>query len=140
MKKVLVGYMISPEGEAALEMGIEQAHLRQAELLVLHSSRGGNTEQEEDIIALEAAAESIQARLEAEGLAFRMGARVLGNSPSTDIIRIAKDEAVDVIVIGIRRRTLAGKIIFGSTALDILTDAPCPVLAVKASREGQDGT
>ena len=39
---------------------------------------------------------------------------------------------IDLIVIGLRRRTPIGKLILGSNAQRILLDAPCPVIAVKA--------
>lgn len=35
------------------------------------------------------------------------------------------------MVIGIRRRSTTGKMLLGSNALEILHDAPCPVLCVK---------
>jgi nucleotide-binding universal stress UspA family protein len=36
-----------------------------------------------------------------------------------------------VIVIGLRKRSAVGKLLMGSSALRILLDADCPVLAVK---------
>jgi len=45
---------------------------------------------------------------------------------------VAEETAADFIVIGLRRRSPVGKLFLGSQAQQILLDAPCPVLAVKA--------
>ena len=58
---------------------------------------------------------------------------VRGDSPSEDLIQCARDEGADLIVIGLRRRSLVGKLLLGSNAQEILLDAECPVLAVKAT-------
>jgi nucleotide-binding universal stress UspA family protein len=39
--------------------------------------------------------------------------------------------AGELIVIGLRQRTSAGKFLLGSNAHDILMSAPCPVLSVR---------
>ncbi len=141
MTKVLVGYKLSPEGDAALEAGIAEARLRNAELLVVYSSRGGDTEQTRDMAALDSAAEAARARLDAEGISYRFREQVLGNSPSEDVIAMAADEAAAVVVIGIKPRSLVGKAILGSTAHEILVGAPCPVIAVKtSSHTTEEGT
>jgi multicomponent K+:H+ antiporter subunit A len=49
--------------------------------------------------------------------------------------QVAEDEGADLIVIGIRRRSAVGKLVLGSNAQDVLLNASCPVLAVKASKE-----
>jgi nucleotide-binding universal stress UspA family protein len=139
MTKVLVGYKLSPEGDAALEVGIAEARLRGAELLVIHSSRGGDAERTEDVAALDSAAAAARARLDTEGVPYRFREQVLGNSPSEDIIALAMEEDADVIVIGIRNRSLVGKAILGSTAHEILVGAPCPVISVKAPNPIKEG-
>ena len=55
----------------------------------------------------------------------------IGASPADVIVRVAKDQQVDLIVIG--SRGLAGKTrsFLGSTASQVVTYSPCSVLVVK---------
>lgn len=60
---------------------------------------------------------------------------LLGN-PFLEIIRYAKENSIDLIVIGTHGRSGLEHIIFGSTAEKVVRRAPCPVLSVKpAQRE-----
>ena len=54
-----------------------------------------------------------------------------GYSPAEEIVRVARDEKADLIVIG--SRGLAGKTssFLGSTASKVVTYSPCSVLVVK---------
>jgi nucleotide-binding universal stress UspA family protein len=49
------------------------------------------------------------------------------------VLDAAEKYRAELIVIGLRKRTPVGKLIMGSTAQQILLEASCPVLAVKAS-------
>jgi nucleotide-binding universal stress UspA family protein len=60
---------------------------------------------------------------------------VRGNTPTEDILEVARQAGAEMIVIGVRRRSPVGKMILGSNAQEILLDADCPVLAVKAPTE-----
>jgi nucleotide-binding universal stress UspA family protein len=46
------------------------------------------------------------------------------------LIQYAQDETVDIIYIGIIKKSKVGKLIFGSTAQYVILHAPCPVVTV----------
>jgi nucleotide-binding universal stress UspA family protein len=51
--------------------------------------------------------------------------------PAAEIVRVAEERGVDLIVISSHGRTGLGRIIFGSTAEAVVRHAGCPVLVVK---------
>jgi nucleotide-binding universal stress UspA family protein len=132
--KIVVGYLQTPEGEAALDRAIAEARLRDAELVVVHSMRGGARDEASEAIRYREELERVEARLQSEGIAHQVRELVLGHSPSEDLLSFCDTEGADLIVIGIRRRSPVGKLVLGSNAQDILLRAECPVLAVKAKR------
>jgi nucleotide-binding universal stress UspA family protein len=56
---------------------------------------------------------------------------------AAEIVRVAKDRKVDLIVIASHGRTGLGRILFGSTAEAVVRHASCPVLVVKPSQEDE---
>jgi nucleotide-binding universal stress UspA family protein len=56
---------------------------------------------------------------------------VRGLSPGEDLVQFAKENGIDEIIIGVRRRSKVGKLVFGSTAQFVILNAPCPVVSVK---------
>jgi nucleotide-binding universal stress UspA family protein len=129
---IVVGYVASPEGRAALRRGAEEAQLRQTRLIVVSSSKGGAALPAEEVLLYERELEDIGLRLSAAGIEHEVRQLVRGNEPATDIIDVAEAEDAEFIVIGLRRRSPVGKLIMGSIAQQVLLDASCPVLAVKA--------
>lgn len=129
---IVVGFIRSEEGRAALDRAVVEARLRGARLVVVHSSKGGRGTESEDVLAYRAELEAIDERLTAEGLDHEMHELVQGNTPTEDLVEVARRSDAEMIVIGIRRRSPVGKLILGSNAQEILLDADCPVLAVKA--------
>jgi nucleotide-binding universal stress UspA family protein len=54
-----------------------------------------------------------------------------GSSPAEEIVRVAKDEKIDLIVIGSRGLASKTATFLGSTASKVVTYSPCSVLVVK---------
>ena len=49
MAAIVVGYVPSPEGEAALDRAVAEAQLRNAILIIVNSQRGGRTADYEEL-------------------------------------------------------------------------------------------
>jgi nucleotide-binding universal stress UspA family protein len=128
---VVVGWIRSPEGQAAVEAAVEETRRRQGRLVVVHSSRGG-TEDAATVVETRDALAELERQLGSEGLEVTVRDYVRGNEPAEDVIEVAEKEDAALIVIGLRRRSPVGKLLMGSNAQDILLRADCPVLAVKA--------
>ena len=133
MGTVVVGYVAKPEGEAALERGIEEARLRGAKVVVVNSHRGGQDFDGPAARKAEGDMNAVKARLDEAGVPYDLRQLVRGFEPAEDLISIAESSSAELIVIGLRRRSPVGKLILGSNAQRVLLDAPCPVLAVKAA-------
>ncbi len=135
--KIVAGFLRSPEGRAALNRALKEAELRDGELLVVHSMRGGERDELEQVMSYREEFEQLERKLEDSPARYRLVEYARGNAPAEDLLQAAKDEDADMIVIGIRRRSPVGKLILGSNAQDILLHADCAVLAVKAAPEDE---
>lgn len=129
--KIAVGFVHSPEGSAALDAALAEARQRSATLHVAHSMRGGERHEAEIAVEYESALEEVEAQLRDAGVDHQIHRYARGHSPAQDLLQLADDEDIDLLVIGIRRRSAVGKLLLGSNAQDIILQAPCPVLAVK---------
>ena len=132
--KIVVGYVNSPEGKAALEWAIEEAKRHRTEIVVAHSIRGGGSveSEEQEVLTYRTELDGIERRLNQLGLPLSIRRLCRGLSPAEDLIKVVAEEGADLLVIGIRRRSRTGKLLMGSNSQEILLNAECPVVAVKA--------
>ena len=52
--------------------------------------------------------------------------------PCEEIVRVAAEQECDAIVLGVRTRSAAGLLLFGSTTQHVVRDAACPVFTIRA--------
>lgn len=129
-RTVVLGYVPSALGQAALEAAIAECQRRDTQLLVVNSTRADRTVDpnyafEEDLAALEAL-------LATSGIQHEIRQFTSGQLASDDVIEAADEVDAELIVIGVRRRSPVGKMLMGSDSQRILLQADCNVLAVKA--------
>ncbi|QEA14400.1 universal stress protein [Comamonas flocculans] len=127
---VLVAYVPRPEGQAALDKGIELATQNNEQLVVINAGPGGRSEDPNVVSGYEV--ERVEERLASLPIKAELKVFVRGNSAIEEIEEMVQTLQVSVLVIGLRKRNPVGKLLLGSMAQEILLNVPCPVLAVKA--------
>ncbi len=127
--KIVVGYTPTREGQAALDYAKGAALTSSGSLVVVNTGKDGNYAS--PLFASQPDLDAVQAELEAAGIEHEIRQPVDGRPAAEAILTTLTDVAADLLVIGIRRRSPVGKLLFGSTAQQLLLDASCPVTAVK---------
>lgn len=131
MIPIVVGFVDTPEGRAAVEAAVEQAGLREGRLHIVVSMRGGAHTSFEEVAATRKRLEALSQDLTERGVEHRVHEVARGTTPADDLAYLARETGAGLIVIGYRRRSPAGKALLGSDAQQILLNAPCPVLMVR---------
>ena len=103
---IVIGYVPSPVGEAALEAGLAEAAARGDDVVILNSPRRRST----------------------------VDAELIDETASDELVAPAAAASARLVVIGMRRRSPVGKLVTGSDAQRLLLDLDVPILAVKPPR------
>jgi nucleotide-binding universal stress UspA family protein len=127
---VVVSYIPSSEGRAALARGITEAQLRDARLVVVNATRGDALVDERYLQG--EARDALVAELQQLGVPAELRQISDGRDVAEALEAVATEVDAELIVIGLRRRSAVGKLILGSAASRILLTVPLPVLSVKA--------
>lgn len=123
---IVVGFIATAEGRAALEAAVAEAQRREEQLQVLaHGARGSDQSDIENTV------DEARQQLEGSDIGYDVRQVQRGDDVAEALMTAAEDGDASLIVIGLRRRSPLGKLILGSNAQRILLDAPCHVLAVK---------
>ena len=129
---VIVGFVPTPEGKAALRRAVLECQLRDTSLIVVNAEHGADPGPGTRSPASEV--REICAELGVAEPALEVRRNRNAYEPADDVLSVAEETEAELIVIGLRRRTAVGKLILGGSAQRILLDASCPVLAVKADQ------
>jgi nucleotide-binding universal stress UspA family protein len=128
--RILVAYNGSSSAKRALTIAQRRARALSGELLICSSADGADLEEGAEA-NLENDLREAEMLCQACGISCSTHLAIGKRTAAEDILAYAAEEAVDEIVVGIRKRSQLGKMLFGSTARMIIMDAPCPVLTVK---------
>jgi len=129
--KILVAYKDTKESQLALELAKTHSRYFDAEILLVSSSEGGKGEDPEEINKMTIRLEEIKTKLKQEGISCEVNQLARGLSPGEDIVFFADENNVDMIYVGIQKKSRTSKLLLGSTAQYIILKASCPVISVK---------
>lgn len=127
---VVCGYVPTPQGRAALMAALDEADRRGEAVHVVNTSRGDAFVDPRYAGADDLA--EVRRLLEESGVPFTLDQQVTGHDGADGVLAAAQEHRASVVVIGLRRRSPTGKLLFGSVAQRVLLEADCPVLGVKA--------
>ncbi|MGZ4454142.1 MAG: universal stress protein [Nocardioides sp.] len=130
---VLLAYIRTPEGDAALATAVDEARRRSTGALVVNVTRPAA--QVDSPLSAEQGLDAVAALIAASDVEVEVRQLPAGTDTADGILAVAAEAAPEVVVIGLRRRSAVGKLIVGSTSQRILLGVNCPVLAVKAAAE-----
>ena len=128
--KIVVGYLDSREGQAALEAAVAETRARGGSLVIVHS----RLQSDDDPWVMDLELGGLDELLTGHEIDHKVVDIKMRGRAADHILAVAKNENADLIVVGIKGRSALGIAVFGSTAQTVLHDATCPVLAVKAPR------
>lgn len=128
---ILVGYDGSQVAKDVLELAKKHAKAFDAKVHVVTSVERGPQVPKEEFDKAEKGLEYAKTVIKRNGILCETHLSVSDLEPGEDLVEYAKDNQIDQIIVGVRRRSKVGKFVFGSTAQHVILEAPCPVLSVK---------
>lgn len=139
-QKILIPTDFSHTGDAALTLATSLARERGATLLIVHveeppAAYGGG---EMYYGMPDPVTEDLRSMLKEvvpPDPSVPCEHRLLTGDPASAIVRLAKEEAVELIVMGTHGRTGLMRLLMGSVAEAVVRRAPCPVLTLRQPSE-----
>jgi nucleotide-binding universal stress UspA family protein len=135
---ILVGYVPTPEGDAAFSAALAEATRRGEPVVLINAPHAGAVVSAE--LAPPDRISALVARAGEAGVALDVEQAPHDGDLADHLLSTAERLDVTLIVIGLRRRSPVGKLLLGSNAQRILLEAERPVLAVKPPRHLQPDT
>lgn len=139
--RILWATDLSPVSEGAWHYALKLADVFAAKVILLHALRPtklagvADRAREDYLVPVQRELERRQQSVEALGLSAHR--KVVVGVPAEVIVAEAQLEQADLIVMGTHGRSGLPHVLVGSVAAAVIRKAPCPVLAVKAKREGE---
>lgn len=133
MQKILLPISFSNHSLEVVNFAAKLAHLHQAQIIVLHVFGKPNvlgltnTQLEENIRRTEQRLAQFVGNTISKDI--KLEYRAVINYPADAILEVAKNESIDLIVIGMRNRDVPDNF-WGQKALRILDETNCPLLVI----------
>jgi nucleotide-binding universal stress UspA family protein len=135
LSRILFCADFSENSEGALKYAISATAEYDAELTLLHVLEGVPSQAETEE-AMAAAAERLDKLIPPEGRkSLKIRTAVRTGKPYPQIIQLAMEAQIDLVIMGVRGRGALDVAVFGSTTYRVMQLGSCPVLAVHSQGE-----
>ena len=98
-------------------------------VFIVNSLQGGDETSSDDVAAGDEAMDILEDALR-DQTTIERHQYIRGNAPLEDLLKAGEEHDIDEYVIGIRKRSPVGKMMFGSTAQNLLLETAHPVRCV----------
>ena len=130
--KILVGYDGSIVGKKALKLAHARAKECEASIEVVYTMAQNRELEYLDIQRVEQMMQREVANIfNGNSIPYKTRLMITNLNPGEGLVEFAKQNKIDEIIIGVKRRPKFGKIFSGSTAQHVILNAPCPVVTIK---------
>ncbi|KPJ76686.1 MAG: universal stress protein UspA [Deltaproteobacteria bacterium SG8_13] len=129
--KFLVGYDGSNAANDAIALACRYAAALQASVHVVTSMGKGTEDNQKEIDEAQRSLAYAESLFEKEGIPCETHLMIRGLSPGEDLVRFADENSVDLVFVGVKRRSKVGKLLMGSAAQYVILNAPAPVVSIR---------
>jgi len=128
---IIVGFDESRVSEEVLKVAEKHAKAFNKTVFLVTSMKGGPDVPRQEFVDAEKLISRAEAFFHDADISCEGHMSVRGLEPGEDIVKFAEDKDAEEIIIGVKRRSKVGKLLFGSNAQYVILNAPCPVVTVK---------
>ena len=128
----MVGYDGSDLGRSVLNLAREWAKAYSASIEVVFAMAQNRELQYPDIQKVEDMMQKDAKNIfNGHKIPYESHLVITNLNPGEQLVEFAKQNKIDEIFIGVKRKSKVGKFLFGSTAQYVILNAPCPVVTLK---------
>jgi len=129
--KIMVCYDMKSNNNRVLTLAQKHAKAFKAKVYVATVLIGSDVDQLDNIEEAKKKLESAETLFQNEDIPVETKLMFGGQSAGENLVDYAKENKIDEIIIGTRKKSKLGKLIFGSTAQYVILEANCPVITAR---------
>jgi nucleotide-binding universal stress UspA family protein len=131
--KMLIGYDGSGAGKACLDLAFRVVKKLEVEVHVVTSLVGSSVQFMKSREEGERDLAFARRAFEEKGVACLTRLMTHGQTAGESLVRYAEEHEINLILVGVVKKSKVDKFLLGSTAQYVILQAPCPVITVRST-------
>ncbi len=129
--KIMVCYDTTNENASVLALAKRHAKAFEAKVYVATVLIGTDVDQLDNIEEAKQQLQAVETDFQENEVLIETKLMFGGQSAGENLVEYAEENGIDEIIIGTRKKSKLGKLIFGSTAQYVILEAHCPVITAR---------